>query len=313
VIHDTGFGLAVDEHTATVDETNRVMSHHYHPQIRHEEDVDKIKVPEISVDAQETERHYQFLVDLFGDILPIEKCGIRQPRFWPWDQLIQWWGVHEAMIDLTERPELIHHAMERLTKACLRQLEQYERLDLLSLNNHNLRIGSGGLGYTDQLPQPDFDPHRVRPIDLWSSAAAQIFAAVSPRMHQEFALQYERRWLKRFGLAYYGCCEPLHLKLDILRSIPNLRKVSISPWADLDQAVDQMANQYVCSYKPSPTILAEDAWDPERARRELRETLERTRGCIVEVIMKDISTVRHEPQRLWEWADIASEVTAEFA
>jgi hypothetical protein len=27
-------------------------------------------------------------------------------------------------------------------------------------------------------------------------------------MHEEFALQYEKRWLERFGLTYYGCCEP---------------------------------------------------------------------------------------------------------
>ena len=29
--------------------------------------------------------------------------------------------------------------------------------------------------------------------------------------------------------------------------------------------------------------------------------------------MKDISTVRYQPQRLWEWARIASEVANEFA
>jgi len=31
------------------------------------------------------------------------------------------------------------------------------------------------------------------------------------------------------------------------------------------------------------------------------------RGCNVEVIFKDISTVCHEPSRLWEWSRIASE------
>jgi len=29
--------------------------------------------------------------------------------------------------------------------------------------------------------------------------------------------------------------------------------------------------------------------------------------------MKDISTVRYQPQRLWEWAEIAAQVTAEYA
>jgi len=29
--------------------------------------------------------------------------------------------------------------------------------------------------------------------------------------------------------------------------------------------------------------------------------------------MKDISTVRYQPQRLWEWAQIAAEVTEKYA
>ena len=33
---------------------------------------------------------------------------------------------------------------------------------------------------------------------------------------------------------------------------------------------------------------------------------------MVEVIMKDISTVRYEPQRLWEWSQMATELTAQY-
>jgi len=216
-------------------------------------------------------------------------------------------------MDLIERPELVHQAMDRLGSAYLCRLDQYEALNLLSLNNDNVRVGSGGYGYSDELPQPDSDPAHVRPVDLWGCATAQIFSAVSPEMHVEFALQYERRWLERFGLNYYGCCEPLHHKVDILKSVPNLRKISMSPWIDVDEAVENVGDQYVFSLKPSPAVFAEDDWNPERARRELRETLEKARGCVVEVIMKDISTVRYEPQRLWEWAGIAMEVTDEFA
>ena len=65
-------------------------------------------------------------------------------------------------------------------------------------------------------------------------------------------------------------------------------------------------------------ILAEDRWQPQRARQDLRDFLD-TAGyphaghCHVELIMKDISTVGYQPQRLWEWAAIASEVADEFA
>jgi hypothetical protein len=42
--------------------------------------------------------------------------------------------------------------------------------------------------------------------------------------------------------------------------------------------------------------------------------MEATGGaCHVELIMKDISTLRYKPQRLWEWSRIAMEVVEEFA
>jgi hypothetical protein len=58
----------------------------------------------------------------------------------------------------------------------------------------------------------------------------------------------------------------------------------------------------------SPAILAEGTWDPDQARRTLRRIVDVARGrAHVEIIMKDISTVRYQPQRLWEWAQIALE------
>ena len=61
-------------------------------------------------------------------------------------------------------------------------------------------------------------------------------------------------------------------------------------------------------------MLAKEYWSPEEARHELVTMLEiaRRHKCTVEIIMKDISTVHNEPQRLWEWVQIAEEVTSRF-
>jgi hypothetical protein len=129
-------------------------------------------------------------------------------------------------------------------------------------------------------------------------------------MHEEFALQYERRWLERFGLSYYGCCEPLHEKIGLLESVANLRKVSVSPWADIERAAEAISSKYVLSLKPNPSLLAKDRFIPDEARNVLEHTLfvARRYGCRVEIVLKDISTVRHEPVRLFEWAKIAGEL-----
>jgi hypothetical protein len=48
----------------------------------------------------------------------------------------------------------------------------------------------------------------------------------------------------------------------------------------------------------------------EQDLRDTRDACAR-HGCPVEFILKDISTVRYEPQRLWEWADLAMRVVTE--
>jgi hypothetical protein len=132
-------------------------------------------------------------------------------------------------------------------------------------------------------------------------------------MHVEFALRHEARWFARWGPNYYGCCEPLDHKIDILREhIPHLKKISMSPWVNFDRAVERMGDEFIFAWKPNPAVLASETWDPEYVRRDMEEKLEKAKGCIVEIHMKDISTVRYQPQRLWEWARIAAEVTARY-
>jgi hypothetical protein len=313
VIHSTDFGIIEDVDVVKTDASNDVVSRHFKIQIRDFADLEKIKMPVVTHNEQATGFSYQAMTRLFGDIAPVRKVGQTHIWFTPWDYLIRWWGIQEAMIDLIERPDLVHAAVERMVDAWMVELDQFVAMNLLSLDCDNTRIGSGGYGYTQGLPGEDFDPGCVKPHNMWGCSNAQIFSEVSPSMHWEFALKHDLRWLSRWGLTYYGCCEPLDKKIDLLRRIPNLRKVSVSPRCNTAKAIAGLGPRYVLSRKPNPAILAEDTWHPERARQELREFLTQARGCHVELIMKDVSTVRYQPQRLWEWARIAVEVAEEFA
>ncbi len=312
VIHSTGFGLREDARIATTDAANAIVSHAYRPQIQEPDDVEKIQMPEVTYDAETTEMHYALMSDIFGDIMPVRLEGIKGRWFAPWDLLVTWWGVEQAMMDLVLRPDMVHAAVSRLVDAYLHELEQWEALNLLTRNDDNTRVGSGGYGYTRELPGPDYDPTHVQARNLWGCATAQIFSDVSPAMHWEFALQHEMRWLERWGLTYYGCCEPLDRKIDILRRVPNLRKISVSAWVNVERAVTEIGTDYVMSRKPNPAVLAEDRWRPELARQDLESFLQHARGCHVEIILKDISTVRYEPQRLWQWAEMAMQLAEQY-
>ncbi|MGB9619405.1 MAG: hypothetical protein ACPL7K_03210, partial [Armatimonadota bacterium] len=180
VIHDTGFGIQEQGKLIPQSEAGGICAHGYTPQIKDEQDIQKIKDPVVTHDSEASERNHQTLVDLFGDILPVVKRGIVHWWFAPWDLLIQWWGVEEALTDMAVRPELVHMAIDRLVNAYLSRLRQWEELNLLSFSEGNNRVGSGGLGYTDELPAPGFDPEHVRTMDQWGCATAQIFSTVSP-------------------------------------------------------------------------------------------------------------------------------------
>jgi hypothetical protein len=163
------------------------------------------------------------------------------------------------------------------------------------------------------MPGKDFDPGWVKPYNMWGCSNAQILSDVSPEMHWEFAVEHDLKWLERWKLTYYGCCEPLAGKAHILKRIPNLRKVSCSPWNNTRKIIDALGSDYVISRKPNPAIFAATAFDPVQARKEIRDFLIQTEGnCHIEMIMKDISTVRYDPQRLWDWETICMEEVQDF-
>lgn len=306
IINDSGFGIEENVDVVRTDDTSDIISRHFNIQITDEDDIEKIKDPIVVIDHEATEKNYITMQEIFNGVIEVKKKGVKGYWFTPWDNLIRLTGIAEAMVDLIDRPEYVEKLVERFVDASMSRLEQYEKLGVWASNNDNTRIGSGGYGYCSELA-PAGDLSEKAPVkQLWGCGNAQIFSEVSPQMHWDFSLKHELRWIERFGLSYYGCCEPLHNKLHILEKIPNLRKISMSPWSKLEQVNEFAKGRYVLSCKPSPAVFA-GSWDPEQARLDIINILKKTEGCSIELIIKDISTVGYQPQKLWEWARIASE------
>ena len=312
-IESTDFGILEDVDVVKTDEANDIVSRHYNIQIRGPEDLEKIQMPRVTHNRAATEFRFAAMSEICRDLMPVRKVGQTHIWYTPWDYLIRWYGVTEAMLDLHDRPEFINACVRRVSAAWMAELDQFVENNLLALDCNNTRIGSGGYGYTKALPTVNYDPAWVRPHNMWGCSNAQIFSEVSPAQHWECALQHDIAWLSRWGLNYYGCCEPLDAKLDILRRIPRLRKISMNFHIKIERAVKALGGNYVFSYKPNPAVLAEDTWRPEAAREEITQVLDQAGGCHVELIMKDVSTVRYQPQRLWQWAKLAMEAAQQHA
>jgi len=308
IVHNTGWGLESE----TTRSDDPLGAHRFEPVLRGEEDIDRLRIPEVTVDWTATRARHALLAEIFDGILPVVTQGQATYGLAPLDHYSQLRGIDQTFLDLVDNPEMVHRAVGRLVDGHLAIIRALEKEGALSLPNGRHYTGSGGTAYTAQLPSPGFDGEHARPIDQWGFATAQIFSEVSPAMHEEFALQYEKRVLELFGLNCYGCCEPLHHKLDIVKTIPRLRRVSISPWADVDVSAESMGKDYIFSWKPNPAVVAGEGWDPDAVRLGIRDFLRRTRGCVVEIILKDTHTCRNQPHRMWEWVRIAREEAEAF-
>jgi len=224
-----------------------------------------------------------------------------------------WLGLENVMYDMLDRPDFVHEVMTFLEEGHQKWLDQFEEMNLLSLNNDNTYQSTGGNGFTDELPAPGFDPNRVRTIDMWASSESQEFQVVSPQMHTEFALEYEKRLLARFGLNGYGCCEDLSQKLDDVFTIPNLRRISIAPFANVDVCAPKIKGDHIFSWKPHPAHLVGE-FDEKMIRKYLRHTIDlaREHGNILEIILKDTHTCEHHPERFDRWTQICREEIEEW-
>ncbi len=303
----TDFGVGMKEEVAVGDPTNSVVGHRYENQLQTEADLARMRLPQVVHDAAETERRLKVARELFDGIMEVRAWGY-DPYVSFWDPLACWMSVEGALYALADRPDFMHRVLSLMRDGYMGIYDQLEERGLLCESQQNTIHCTGA--YTDELPAPGYNPQKPRTKDLWIFGLAQMFSTVSPAMFKEFEVDYVSPICARFGLVYYGCCDPLDKKMKEVRLIPNVRKVSMSPWVDEELGASGLGADYVYSRKPSPAILAPDTFSPERARADLEATRKvcEKHGCPLEFILKDISTVRYQPQRLFQWAQIAMEV-----
>ncbi|MBQ8401273.1 MAG: hypothetical protein IJX14_05010, partial [Clostridia bacterium] len=217
----------------------------------------------------------------------------------PWDDISFLRGVEPILYDMYDRPEYLHRIMRKFTDAAIARLdfiEQNSHVDPTSVNLHCTP------GLVSGLAEDGWKA-------TWFRGMAQMFSTVSPEMHDEFEIQYIKPLAERFAYTYYGCCEPLDNKMDVIKQISNLRKIGVSPWANEEVCGEQIGGGYVYARKPNPAYVAIDT-DPEAIRRETEKTVQicQKYGCPCEFVLKDISTVYHKPGNLIMWAKTVSGV-----
>jgi hypothetical protein len=315
------FGVSVEQKPALMPNSETSLGYTFNFPIRTPADVSKLRTRTFSVDRQKTARFRGMLEDSMGDILPVRVgnydpfigdsgdegfCGNfffgltwQMYRFIGNDGLLYW--VYDA-------PDAIHRMMSYLRDDKAALFRFMEKEGLLDINTDTQMAGPRAYGYVSGLP----DAGSAGPVklkDLWGWAESQESINISPAMFKEFVLPYLADLSAMFGLVYYGCCEPVHDRLDlIMKAVPNLRSVSVSGWSDLEKVAEMLGRKYVYSRKPTPALVsgANPPWD--LARKDMEKTRAATKGCNVEILFRDLYTVNHERSRIGEWVRMAKSV-----
>ena len=307
-ISDTGYGMKVEEETLYA--SGNVSSHVFKNQLATMEDAKKIKDMIVTHDEQETKRRYETANEVFDGIAPVEMEGTIF-HLGVWDHLSQFMGVENIYFDLVDEPEKLHLFMERMTTSVIKGIEQVNQLKIYDTNAN---VCHCSYIYTDELlPDSGMGKETITKYG-WAFGLAQLFSSVSPGVTEEFELPYIKRMAEYFGMIYYGCCDRLDDRLDLVLTIPHLKKVSCSPWSIREAFAEKIGPKVIMSNKPTPALVATASLDEEEIRKDLQRTVDAARknNVNLEMILKDISTVKCEPQRLTRWAEIAMDVVNNY-
>jgi len=299
---DDGWGV-----TRSIKGGSEGGSYAWDPVVREELDLRNLHFPGIIVDHEASDKALAEAEEVFRGLLKVRRRAV-----WWWGMgmtfdLARLLGLEGMLVMLYDNPNLVRKTMQFLMAGNIKRLEELEAAGLLSPNNDSSYVGSGGVGYCRQLRAGVPDAQPVRVGDLWGHSESQETGSIAPEMFEDLIFPYQLEIIRRFGLACYGCCEALEKRWRSVRQIPNLRRVSVSAWSDTTRMAENLENRYICSLKPNPAHLALPVIDRDRLRSDMITSLRQTRGCKVEVIMKDNHTLGGNPANIVSWVQLTRE------
>ena len=303
------------------------MGYKFNYPIATPEDISKLKKRTITVDREKTTLMKDTLEDAIGDILPV-KVGNFDPFAYEFDcgefgdfgfngnfffgltwQLYRFLGNDSLPYWVYDHPDAIHELMEYLLEDRIEMFKKFEDESLLALNTDSQMAGPRSYGYASDLPDAETSTGPVSLKNMWGWAESQESMIISPDMYKEFVLPYLAKLGSMFGLVYYGCCERMEDRLEmIVDAMPNLRSVSISGWSDLEKTAEILGSDYVYSRKPAPALLsgANPNWD--LAEKDMKDTYKAAGQGNVEILFRDLYDVNGDISRIRKWVDMTKSI-----
>ncbi len=275
-----------------------------------EEDYHKLKSSRFGVDLEATAAKEQAVGETIGDILPVKRtmdCLYSVPT----QMLVHIMSMENMMLSMYDYPELFLEMMDRIAEDTLAYYRYLEEQRLILPTTSFESVGQGTYSFTQELP--GWEEWRRRPFitkDVWGFMDSQETVGISPDMYEEFIFPCYQKISQQYGMLSYGCCEPVDPIWErCISKLPNLRKVSISPWCKEEYMGEQLSGRKVIYHrKPSPNFLGVNpVLDEEAFRAHIRKSLHAARGCHMEITQRDVYTIHHDIEKARRYVQIIRE------
>jgi hypothetical protein len=272
----------------------------FDPPIKELADKEKLIFPHHRIDEGATKRKLNLFQDAIGDIVSVtvSRAPVYNPNLA--EYLADLRGLEQLFWDMHDNKAWLHELIGFLQRGVLTAHEEAEEAG----DWHFFDGTNQAMTYSLELPDPSPNNENAVRKDLWCFCNAQELTLVSPDMHDEFMIRYQLPLMKHFGLIAYGCCEDLSNKIDILRKIPNLRRIAVTPFADIRKCAEEIGTDYIISWRPSPAEMVSNKVDPDYIRMVIKDADEVFSDLHYDICLKDVVTVRGEPERIKKWVSI---------
>lgn len=280
-------------------------------------DIAKLRERIFTVDRERSIGLKNRLENIFGDIMPV-RIG-NYDNFFPdigytpflgnnfvgiTMDLFKLIGNENMMLWPYDHPDELHRLMRFLTDDRIRFYKWMQKEKLLTSNTDNQFAGPSSYGYISDLSDPDSD----QPVDLdklWVWPESQETTQISPSMFDEFFLPYIAEVSNMFGMAYYGCCEPVDDRIEYLtKAIPKIRTVSISAWNNFEKIGEYLGKDYVHCKKPNPTFISGETPNWDEAKKDILDSFNACRNGNIEFVVRDVYDVNGDIKRLTDWVEM---------
>ena len=287
------------------------MGHHFEHIIDDlYDDFDKIKSPSVyGVNKESTMQKFEVYNDIFGDILPVRLIsdGLYST---PTQHVVHMMGMENMLYSMYDYPDEFKEMMNRIADDYIAYFKKLESENVLLQNKAFEWVCQGSMAFYDE---PDKEG-QIKTTDLWGFMDSQETVGISPQMFREFVFPCYKKIASVFGRLNYGCCEPVSTFWEDIKTLPNLKKVSISPWCDEDFMAEQLRGSGIIYHrKPSPNYLGVGAkLDEDAFRKHIEKTVKTAKGCKLEICQRDVYTVNKDMDKVRRYVQIIRETIDKY-